>query len=73
MEVVIMKLKKNMGSVDRTIRIVLAILFAFLYFTGSVTGTLGLILIILAVTFVITSLVSFCPLYTVFGFSTVKK
>ena len=68
-----MKLKKNMGTVDRTIRIVLAILFVFLYFTGSVSGTLGLILIILAAVFVVTSLVSFCPLYTVFGYSTVKK
>ena len=63
-------MKKNMGSADRIIRIVLAIIFAALYFTGTVTGTLGLVLVVLAAVFVLTSIVSFCPLYTLFGLRT---
>ena len=59
-----------MGSADRIIRIVLAIIFAALYFTGTVTGTLGLVLVVLAAVFVLTSIVSFCPLYTLFGLRT---
>jgi hypothetical protein len=68
-------MKKNMGETDRIIRILLAAVFAYLYFAGIVTGTVGLILIILGGVFVLTSLVSFCPLYTLFGFNTypVKK
>lgn len=63
-------MKRNMSNVDRIIRVLIAGLFAYLYFSGIVTGTLGLVLVILAVVFVMTSLVSFCPLYTIFGFST---
>jgi Protein of unknown function (DUF2892) len=68
-------MKKNMGNPDRIIRILLAVVFGVLYFTNTVTGTLGLILLILGVVFVLTSLVSFCPLYSIFGISTcpVKK
>ena len=60
-------MKKNMGSADRIIRIVAAIAFAILYFTGTITGTLGIVLLILEVVFILTSLVGFCPLYTLFG------
>lgn len=63
-------MKKNMGTVDRIIRVVLALLFAVLYFTETVTGTPGLILLILSGVFLLTSLVSFCPLYTLVGLST---
>lgn len=63
-------MKKNMGSADRVIRILLAAVFAVLYFTGTVTGTLGLVLVALGGVFVLTSLVSFCPLYTIVGLST---
>ena len=66
-------MKKNMGPVDKIIRVVLAILFAVLYFTGIVPGTLGIILTILAVVFVLTSFISFCPLYLPFGINTCKK
>ncbi|WP_282115732.1 YgaP family membrane protein [Cellulophaga baltica] len=59
-------MKKNMGTTDKTIRVLLAALIAVLYFTNVITGTLGIILLILAGVFVITSLVSFCPLL---GFS----
>lgn len=59
-----------MGSVDRIIRVILAAVMAALYFTGTVTGTLGLVLVILAAIFLLTSLISFCPLYVPFGIST---
>jgi hypothetical protein len=68
-------MKKNMGNADRIVRILLAAVFAYLYFGGIVTGTLGLVLVILGGVFVLTSLVNFCPLYSLFGISTcpVKK
>ncbi len=68
-------MKKNMGNADRMIRILLAAVFAVLYFTNTVTGTLGIVLLVLGAVFVLTSLVSFCPLYTLLGLNTcsVKK
>jgi hypothetical protein len=63
-------MKKNMGTTDRIFRVVVAAIIAALYFTGTLTGTLGLVLLVLAGVFVATSLVSFCPLYTLFGLST---
>ncbi len=63
-------MKKNMGTADRVIRIIAAIVMAILYFTHVVTGTFGLVLLVLAIVFVLTSLVSFCPLYTLFGIKT---
>jgi hypothetical protein len=65
-------MKKNMGTLDRTMRILFAIIMGALYFTNTVTGAFGVILLILAVIFLLTSFVSFCPLYAVFGFSTCK-
>lgn len=63
-------MKKNMGNADRIIRLVVAAVFAYLYFGGIVTGTLGIVLAILGGVFVLTSVVSFCPLYTIFGLNT---
>ena len=63
-------MKKNMGSADRIIRFLLAAVFAYLYFAGIVTGTFGIILVVLGAIFVITSLVSFCPLYALVGLNT---
>lgn len=63
-------MKKNMGTADRIIRLIIVAVICGLYFTGTVTGTLGLILIVLAGVFFATSLVSFCPLYSIFGIST---
>ena len=65
-------MKKNMGSADRIIRVILAAVLAYLYFTGVLVGTFGLVLVILAAVFVLTSLISFCPLYAPFGLSTCK-
>jgi hypothetical protein len=67
-----MKLNKNMGQTDRIIRLIAAVIFAALYFTGTVSGVVGIILLVLAVVFVLTSIVSFCPLYTLFNLSTRK-
>ena len=63
-------MKKNVGSTDKVVRIVLAALFAVLFFTKVVTGIVGIVLLVLGVIFVATSLVSFCPIYAIFGMST---
>ncbi|NNJ55428.1 MAG: DUF2892 domain-containing protein [Bacteroidia bacterium] len=63
---------KNMGSADRIIRVIIAAVIAILYFTGTISGTLGIVLLVLAGVFVLTSVVSFCPLYAPFGFKTCK-
>lgn len=65
-------MKKNMGTTDRVIRILIAALVAALYFGGIVEGTLGIVLMVLAGIFLLTSLISFCPLYAPFGLSTCK-
>ena len=62
-----------MGNADRTIRILIAAVIATLFFTNVITGTLGIVLLVLAAVFVLTSLVSFCPLYAPFGLSTCSK
>ena len=64
---------KNMGTIDRVIRVVIALTVGVLYFMGQISGTVALILGILAVVFVLTSLVSTCPLYLPFGLSTRKQ
>jgi hypothetical protein len=66
-------MKKNMGTVDRTIRIVLALVVAVLYFTGRISGTLAIVLGIFAIAFLLTSLVGSCPAYLPFRLSTRKK
>ena len=63
-------MKKNMGNIDRIIRVLIALAVAGLYFGGIINGTLAIILGVAAVIFAATSLVSFCPLYAVFGIST---
>jgi hypothetical protein len=63
-------MKKNMGTADRVIRILVAVLFAVLYFTNTVTGVLGIVLLVLGAVFLLTSLISFCPLYTLIGLNT---
>lgn len=63
-------MKKNMGSTDKTIRLILAAVFAALFFTGTVSGILGYVLLSLGAIFVLTSLVSFCPIYALVGLST---
>lgn len=65
-------MKKNMGSADRIIRVVIALVVATLIFNDIITGTLAVVLGVLAGIFVLTGLVSFCPLYAPFGIKTCK-
>lgn len=61
-----------MGSADRIIRSIIALIFAGIYFGGILSGTIGLVLLAFAAIFLLTSFVSFCPLYTIFGIKTCK-
>ena len=64
---------KNVRTIDKLIRIVVTLVLAGLYLANVVTGTLGIILLVVAVVFVLTSLISFCPLYWPFGINTGAK
>ena len=66
-------MKKNMGLGDRLIRLAIAGLLAALFLGEIITGTIGIIALVVSVIFILTSLVSFCPLYTLFGLSTCKR
>jgi hypothetical protein len=66
-------MKPNLSKWDRMIRVVLAALFAYLYFAGIVTGGLGIVLLVLGVVFLGTAIAGFCPLYAAFKFSTLKS
>ena len=66
-------MKKNMGTADKLIRLTVVAIIAVLYFTGQLTGTAAIILGIVAVAFLVTSLIGWCPTYVPFGISTCKK
>ena len=66
-------MKRNLSNIDRIARVVLAALFAYLYFGGILPGTLGLVLFILGIVFVLTSIISFCPIYAMLKLSTHKE
>lgn len=63
-------MKKNMGTADRIIRVIIAAIIGVLFYTGTISGTLGIVLLVLAGVFVLTSVISFCPLYAPFGIKT---
>jgi len=63
-------MKKNVGSLDRVVRLLLAAVFGVLYYMGIITGTLGLVLVILGGVFALTSIISFCPIYSIVGLNT---
>ena len=65
-------MKKNMGSVDRITRVLIALIIATLYFMEIISGTVAIVLGVLAIVFIVTSLISTCPLYMPFGLSTCK-
>lgn len=65
-------MKRNMSNLDRIIRVILAAVFFYLYIAGVVSGVLGIILVILAAIFLLTSILAFCPLYVPFKISTYK-
>ena len=66
-------MKKNMGSYDKLIRLVVAIVLIILYYKGAFGSTLGIVVLVVAFVLTLTSLMSFCPLYTLFGLNTCKK
>lgn len=66
-------MKKNMGTIDRTIRVILAFAIAVLYFMNVISGTLAIVLLVIAVVFVLTSLIGYCPLYSLLGISSRKR
>ena len=66
-------MKKNMGTVDKVIRILVAVVVVILYFTNVISGTLAIILLALSAIFIVTSILGVCPLYMPLGLSTKKK
>lgn len=66
-------MSKNIGLLDKTIRIIMAILIGILYLTNVISGPLAIVLSIIAIVFILTSFVGFCPLYLPFGFNTSKS
>jgi len=66
-------MKKNMGTIDKTLRIIAAVVIIALFFTNVITGVLGIVLLVFAGIFILTSLVSVCPVYTLLGMNTRKK
>lgn len=66
-------MKSNVGTADKVVRILMALVIGALYFTHKISGTTAVVLLILAGIFIITSFISFCPLYWPFGISTRKK
>ena len=65
-------MKANMGTADKVIRVLIALVIGVLIYTNVLSGTLAFVLGVLSIVFVLTSLVSFCPLYTLFGIKTCK-
>ncbi len=65
-------MKRNMGMTDKRVRILAALIIAGLYFADMIPGTLGIVLMVVAVIFLATSLMNFCPLYSIFGISSCK-
>ncbi len=63
-------MKANMGGADRIIRILIAVVAAVLYFSGTISETVGIVAMVIAGIFLLTSLISFCPLYTILGINT---
>ena len=66
-------MKSNVGTADKVIRILIAIVIAGLYYANQISGTTAIVLLILAAILIVTSFISFCPLYWPFGISTRKK
>jgi hypothetical protein len=65
-------MKNNMGMIDRVIRTLIALTIAVLFYLEVITGTLGIVLLILGGVFLLTSIVGICPLYLPFGIKTCK-
>ncbi len=66
-------MKKNIGTIDKAVRLVVAAIILLLYFTNVISGTLALVLIVVAMILTLTSLIGICPLYMPFGINTLRK
>ena len=66
-------MKKNLGNVDRVLRILYAVVVAILFFTNVISGITGIILLVIGIILALTSLVSFCPIYWTLGWNSNKK
>ena len=66
-------MKQNMGSFDRIFRFAAAAIIAVLYYMGMISGTLAIVLGVVAIAFALTSFIGWCPLYLPFGLSTLRK
>lgn len=66
-------MRKNMGKIDRILRVIIAIIIAVLYFTDQISGTGAIVLGIIAMAFLLTSTIGWCPTYVPFGISTKKE
>ena len=66
-------MKKNMGTIDKIVRIIIALIIVLLYVANKIEGTTAIVLLILSGIFILTSFISFCPLYFPFGITTAKK
>ena len=65
-------MKRNMGNTDKIIRLIVAAILAFLVYNGNVTGTLSIVLLVVAIVFALTSLLNYCPLYSIVKVNTHK-
>lgn len=65
-------MKKNMGQIDKIIRVILAVVIAVLVYFDILTGVAGTVLMVIAILLLLTSLLNFCPLYRIFGYNTCK-
>lgn len=65
-------MKRNLSDLDRTLRVIVAAVLAYVYFAGFVTGAPGIFLLVLGAVFLLTSIFAFCPLYTLFRFTTYR-
>ncbi|MCK6638507.1 MAG: DUF2892 domain-containing protein [Bacteroidia bacterium] len=63
-------MKNNVGNIDRIIRLLLSVVLVILWFTGTLTGTIGIVALVLAGVFTLTAAIGFCPLYAIFGLNT---
>ncbi|MBB3123798.1 MULTISPECIES: DUF2892 domain-containing protein [Mesoflavibacter] len=66
-------MKKNMGALDKSLRVLIAIIIALLYYLDVIEGTLAYVLMAIAIIFLITSFINFCPLYKILGINTNRR
>ena len=66
-------MKPNMGTIDKVVRVLAAVVITVLYFANLISGTVAIVLLALSVAFIVTSFMGTCPLYFPFGIRTIQK